>query len=229
MSEDDADFDPNAPPLFLTEVDKQVLAQTDEEYHYHTWEELKQIISENRLETLKRKPSDLRKYLAWLTRIKATYGNITNYVLQERLHWIPLPPIAELPASDQVPTFKSRNPHPFADPDDYCILKNDWPYGLENGILHLVIWLKTPISVKPDTGEITDTGRAIVEKWIDTTFVQRLMQAGHTDGGNSSREKALNKVLWFKNWTRLQSVRGLDHIHVLLRDIPEALQNEWMK
>ncbi|KAI9681941.1 MAG: hypothetical protein M1822_007019 [Bathelium mastoideum] len=223
------DFESNPPPIFLTEVDKEVLAQTDEEFHYQTWEDLKQIISENRLETLKRKPSDLRKYLVWLTRIKATYGSVTTYILQERLNWTPLPSPEDVTTSGQAPTFEFKNPHPFADPDDYCILKNDWPYGLANGIHHLVVWLKTPISVKPETGEITEAGRAIVEKWVDETFVQRLAQEGGLDRSGLSRDEALEKVLWFKNWTRLQSVRGLDHVHVLLRDIPDSLQAEWMK
>ena len=34
------------PPFPLTEVDKWVLSQTDEEYQYHDWEELRQIIGE---------------------------------------------------------------------------------------------------------------------------------------------------------------------------------------
>lgn len=34
------------PPFPLTETDKYVLSQTDEEYRYHTWEELEEIISE---------------------------------------------------------------------------------------------------------------------------------------------------------------------------------------
>ena len=178
---------------------------------------------------MKRKPSDLRKYLAWLTRIKATYGSVTAYILRERLHWTPVPLPANVTLSDQVPIFEFKNPQPFANPDDYCILKNDWPYGLAAGILHLVVWLKTPISVKPETGEISEEGREVVEKWVDKTFVQRLIKEGGTNGASLSKEAALDKILWFKNWTRLQSVRGLDHVHVLLRDIPDPLHAEWMK
>ena len=44
MSPEAENFDLNSSPIFLTEVDKQILAQTDEEFHYHSWEELKQII-----------------------------------------------------------------------------------------------------------------------------------------------------------------------------------------
>lgn len=33
-------------PFPLTDVDKWVLSQTDEEFKYHNWDELKQIIGE---------------------------------------------------------------------------------------------------------------------------------------------------------------------------------------
>lgn len=35
------------PPFPLTEVDKWVLSQTDEEFHLHDWEELREIIGED--------------------------------------------------------------------------------------------------------------------------------------------------------------------------------------
>lgn len=36
---------PEEAPFPLTEVDRWVLSQTDEEFHKHDWEELKEIIS----------------------------------------------------------------------------------------------------------------------------------------------------------------------------------------
>ena len=36
--------DPDPLPFELNDTDRQVLAQTDEEFHLQTWEELKQII-----------------------------------------------------------------------------------------------------------------------------------------------------------------------------------------
>jgi hypothetical protein len=35
---------PEEPPFPLTEVDKWVLSQTDEEFHCHDWEDLRKII-----------------------------------------------------------------------------------------------------------------------------------------------------------------------------------------
>ena len=41
------------------------------------------------------------------------------------------------------------------------------------------------------------------------------------DGGN-------DRVLWFRNWTGLQSVRGLEHVHVLVRDASRELLDLWV-
>lgn len=191
-------------PFSLTETDRQVLAQTDDEFVLHDWEDLKNIIARNDLGSLKRKPSDLVRYIKWSTEIKAQYGSVTNYVCQRRLGW-------ESP-------FTVRNPVPFADPADYKILRNDWPYGVSPGISHLVVWLQTPIPVEEEGGDMTEESRALVEEFVQRTFVTRL---------NGICPDPVERVLWFKNWTALQSVRALDHVHILVRDVPEEVLLEW--
>ncbi|PYH95276.1 hypothetical protein BO71DRAFT_398189 [Aspergillus ellipticus CBS 707.79] len=214
---------PEEPPAFnLTEVDRQVLAQTDEEFILHDWDDLKSIIARNDLGILKRKPSDLIRYLAWSKQTKLEYGTITNYICQQRLGWhIPTSTTASTGTgtvvTDSGPVFPFKNPVPFADPSDYKILRNDWPYGVSPGISHLVVWLRTPVPVKPENGDVTDESRALIEGFVQRTFGERLV--GEKDAGD--------RVLWFKNWTALQSVRSLEHIHVLLRDVPEDLLWEW--
>ncbi|KAI9841016.1 MAG: hypothetical protein M1837_001046 [Sclerophora amabilis] len=210
----DISHDPES-SIPLTAEDRKVLSQTDAEYHYHTWDDLKDIIARNNLSLLKRKPSDLRRYIRWAADIKAEYGSMTRFLCQERLKWEPLP------SRDQEALgsmFSYRNPIPFKDPSDYRILENDWPYGMTPGIKHLVVWLKTPIPVLADDGDLTPESRQGIEDFVDQTFVQRLDAAGH-DGAN--------KVVWFKNWTQLQSVRSLEHIHVLARDVPEDVLLAW--
>ena len=46
---------------------------------------------------------------------------------------------------------------------------------------------------------------------------------------DGSRVEAVmgQKVVWFKNWTALQSVPGLEHVHVLVRDVSEELIKSW--
>ena len=150
-----------------------------------------------------------------------------NYICQRRLHW-PLPdsgiPTANgaVDQAGQAGPSPFNNPRPFADADDYRILRNDWPYGLAPGISHLVVWLRTPIPVKSEEGHLTDESRALIEEFVKTKFVDRLAQdkTGRFPGPASH-------VLWFKNWVGLQSVRALEHVHILLRDVPDDILTEW--
>ncbi|KAK4544774.1 hypothetical protein LTR36_004023 [Oleoguttula mirabilis] len=206
---DEIDYD--NPPFPLTAIDREVLATRDEEYHRITWCDLKLIIATNTLEQLKRVPSDLRRYLAWSHGIKKRYGGITNYVVQERLHWI-----EDLRAPRaQGPVFEHRSDTPFADRSDYAVLVNDWPYGFDEGIVHLVAWSKTPIPVDAERGDVTSESRMLIEQFVHSYFVEPLAEGGS------------ERVLWFKNWVSLQSVRGVDHVHVLVKHAPAELLEWW--
>lgn len=59
----------------------------------------------------------------------------------------------------------------------------------------------------------------MIDAFVKRTFVERLEKEGIPD--------AEDRVQWFKNWTALQSVRALEHVHVLLRDVSEELIVEW--
>ncbi|PQE23529.1 N-acetylglucosamine-induced 1 2 protein [Rutstroemia sp. NJR-2017a BVV2] len=188
-------------PFPLTDIDRWVLSQTDEEFHLHDWEELKKIIAENNLSILKRKPSDLRRYMAWSAEVKAEYGSMMNYLLQHRLPW-------------GAPPFTYNSPIPFDDLSDFKVLLNDWPYGLTKDITHIVVWSKTPIATDETTGDVTDESRKLINDFVKRTFVDRL-------GGDRDR------VMWFKNWVALQSVRALEHVHVLVKDVTDADIEFW--
>lgn len=121
--------------------------------------------------------------------------------------------------ADSGPVLPFANPIPFADPSDYKILRNDWPYGLAPGIVHLVVWLRTPVPVKEDGGDLTEESRGLIEGFVKRVFVGRLEREGF-DG-------AEGQVLWFKNWSALQSVRSLEHVHILVRDVPDHILEEW--
>ncbi|EXJ54473.1 hypothetical protein A1O7_09813 [Cladophialophora yegresii CBS 114405] len=205
------DSDNTPSPFPLTAVDRAVLAMTDEEFHPHTWDELKQIIAEHNLSVLKRWPSDLRRYMKWSAETKAAYGSVPNFVMKERLKWVPLP------SSKSGPKFEVRNPVPFADPADYKILVNDWPYGLAPGIKHIIVWLKVRLGSEPTRGDMTPESRQQVEEFIQSKFMERVKDLPGEQ----------EKVIWFKNWTALQSVPGMEHVHVLVRDVPDEIIGEW--
>lgn len=134
----------------------------------------------------------------------------------ERLRWTPLPNAS---AEETGPVFDYHDATPFADPRDYRILPNDWPYGsFEPDITHLIVWSKSRIATDPEHGVVTPESRELIDAFVEKTFVKRLELEG---------PDASEKVLWFKNWGALQSVRGLEHIHVLVREVPDGVVEEW--
>lgn len=193
-------------PFPLTEVDKWVLSQTDEEYQCHDWEDLEKIIGENNLSVLKRKPSALRQYMKWTAETKAQYGSMTQYLLENRL-----------PKTWGAPPFAPVSQVPFDHPSDYRVLVNDWPYGMTPEITHIVVWSRTLIETDPVTGDMTPQSRQTVADFVQRLFVDNLGPGGE------------KRVLWFKNWVALQSVRALEHIHVMVRDVEKDVLDEWTK
>ena len=96
---------------------------------------------------------------------------------------------------------------------------NDWPYGLTPDVTHLIVWSKLRLPDEKPEGYLTPESTALVESFIDRTFTERLASFEDVNARDS--------VLWFRNWTGLQSVRGLEHVHVLVKDAPLALLEEW--
>ncbi|KAL8724262.1 MAG: hypothetical protein Q9166_008051 [cf. Caloplaca sp. 2 TL-2023] len=205
--------DDELPAFDLTDKDRENLARKDEDYQPHTWENLKQILAINDLESLRRWPSDLKRYLQWTKETKQAYGTITNYICQERLHWEPLPSTSP----NEGPIFHVENPIPFADPRDYKIMYNDWPYGMTPDITHVVVWMKTRFDVEPNVGDLLPRSRQLIQDFVRRTFIDRLERHGG----------AGDWIMWFRNWTGLQSVRGMDHIHILVRNVPRDIMDEW--
>jgi hypothetical protein len=171
------------------------------------------------LEQLKRLPSDLHKYLRWSFKTKKAYGSITNFVVQERLAWTP----RDVNQPVTAHSFTHHSSVPFEDRRDYAILLNDWPYGFEPGIKHILVWSRTPIAVDDTRGDVTVESKHIIEDFVERHFVCTLAKEASV-----SVDEARKRVMWFKNWVSLQSVRGVDHVHVLVKHAPEPLLEEWL-
>ncbi|PYI01427.1 hypothetical protein BO78DRAFT_17117 [Aspergillus sclerotiicarbonarius CBS 121057] len=187
-----------SPPFELSEADKESLLMKEQDFTPHTWNDIKQVIANGDLSVLKRGPTDLRNYILWTRHIRAKYGSVIHYVLSERLHWEP-PVEGRFPCVDSVP---------FANIADYRILRNDWPYGTTPDITHLVVWLRTPLAVDKD-GDPTPESRQLIASFMQKTFP---FARQRSDG-----------LLWFKNRQKWQSVRAIEHIHVLLRGVDDDL------
>jgi hypothetical protein len=145
-------------PDFLRDAndkDRGILATPDSQYQQDSWEVAKKKVEDNTIHLFQRMPSDLRRYKAFTWKLKQDYGTILNYILTERLHW----------AEPVTPRGK-----PFDYEDDLKILWNDWPYGIDPQIVHLVVWTKFDLEEDPATGGLTDESRAAIEAYVRKTF-----------------------------------------------------------
>jgi len=136
----------------------------------------------------------LRRYLQYIYDLKKSYGSVLSFVQHERLRWDTVIPSCP----------------PFVDSSDCSTLYNDWPYGIDKDIVHLVVWTKFLLEDDPKTDDLTPKARAEIEEFVERTFC--------ADGGLLKEQ-----VIWFKNWRSLKSVHALEHFHVMLYNAPEEL------
>lgn len=54
------------------------------------------------------------------------------------------------------------------------ILYNDWPYGVEEGIIHLVVWVKFELEDDPATDDLTPRARKEIDDYVKKTFCSRV-------------------------------------------------------
>ncbi|KAF2841037.1 hypothetical protein M501DRAFT_951753 [Patellaria atrata CBS 101060] len=178
---------PSCPDFLLdvSEKDRRIIGTLDEEYHRTTWEEVKELIRTNRIDLFQRLPSDLRNYRKYMHKLKQDYGSVMNFVITQRLDWV-----------DMVPIGKE-----FEKNEDIKILYNDWPYGVDPEIVHLVIWTKFELEDDPNTDDLTPKARKKIDEFVRRKFCQRVDP---------------EHVMWFKNWRSLKSVNAVEHFHVML-------------
>ncbi|KAK4116407.1 hypothetical protein N656DRAFT_774664 [Canariomyces notabilis] len=139
----------------LNEKDLGIISTPDSEFQADSWEVVRQKVAQNRLELFQRVPSELRRYMAFTWKLKQEHGSVMNFILKHRLGWsLPIVP-------------KGR---PFEHDEDVKILRNDWPYGIDKRIVHLVVWTKFALEEDPETGDLTDKARAEIDAYVRKTF-----------------------------------------------------------
>lgn len=146
----------------LSDKDMGIIGTRDEDYRVQAWDEVVDIIRTSRLADFRRWPTDLRRYRQYIWWLQNQYGSVMNFMLKERLQW----------SEPIVP----QSTKPFECEDDFKILMNDWPYGLDKRIIHLVVWTKFDLN---DTAE----AEAEIEQFVQKTFstgVKRDKVSGHS-------------------------------------------------
>jgi hypothetical protein len=155
----------------LSEKDRGILATPDADYHVQTWDEVRQVVRDNRLELFQRVPSELRRYRGYVYHLVQRYGSVARFILQERLGWDA--PVKPSRVNGGVKDDGSGD-GPFACEDDWKILYNDWPYGIDPRIVHLVVWTKFGFDEDPATGDLTPEAREEIDAFVAKMFYSRV-------------------------------------------------------
>ncbi|KAL8695908.1 MAG: hypothetical protein Q9224_003085 [Gallowayella concinna] len=151
--------------LDLSDRDRELVDRFDRDYHRLSWAQVKKCIEDNQLDRFVRVPSDHRKYLEYNAQLKKEHGSVMNFVIKERLCWPDLNPKDTAPFTD--PATEARA-------GDIKILYNDWPYGIDERIVHLVVWTKFSLPDDPSTQELTKEMRREIDEYVDKTFCQAI-------------------------------------------------------
>ncbi|KAL5614685.1 hypothetical protein BROUX41_004781 [Berkeleyomyces rouxiae] len=165
----------------------------DASYAPLSWERCKKIVAANDLEAFRRSPLALRRYRQAMYRLATEHGSVAAFLANTRIGW------------GQGP-LHPRGQVPFEEPDDYKIVYNDWPYGIDTRIVHLVVWTKFPLCEDPETGRLTEVAAKQIDEFVGRTFCT------HVPAKN---------VIWFKNWSAIKSVQALEHLHIMMFE-PDA-------
>ncbi|QDS69941.1 hypothetical protein FKW77_001970 [Venturia effusa] len=181
--------------LHVSKKDKDIIGSWDSDYDRLRWVEVKEIIAANRIDTFQRVPSDLLRYRQYIHTLEKIHGSVLKYIQNDLLKW---------------PTIEPQGP-PFTCPMDLKILYNDWPYGLDERIVHLVVWTKFELEEEAKTGDLTTAARTAIQHYVDDTFGSRM------DDGD---------VAWFKNWKSIKSIQAVEHFHVMLFDPDKNFVNQ---
>lgn len=189
-------------PPFLENLcakDLHNVSTPDDLFQTLTWPQVQAIITSNHLEAFQRIPSQLRRYLEYVHNLRKAHGSVMTFILRERVRW---------------PETITPEGKPFEKESDIKILWNDWPYGIDERIVHLVVWTKFELQDDPKTGHLTDKARAQIAEFVEEKFERRV---------------GAKNVIWFKNWASLKSVRAVEHFHVMLFDPDPAFIKEITK
>ncbi|PQE20960.1 N-acetylglucosamine-induced 1 protein [Rutstroemia sp. NJR-2017a BBW] len=182
------------PPYLLNQPAKniRILSTHPSQHPDMSWAQLSDVIKRGALAELNRRPLDLYYYKKCAWELGKRWGGVAEYVVGGKLGWV-----------EGVGGEKENVGRPFEREEDYRVLRNDFPYALERGIVHLVVWTKFVFEEDAETGELTEEIREVVEVWVGRMFRERC---------------GTENVMWFVNPPALKSIKSVEHFHIMLRN-----------
>lgn len=160
------------------------------------------IVHSNQLELLARSLEMTRRYIAFKQYLRGKNTTILQHILENELKWTD----SDLIEDSLVAVMQ---------PQHLKVIYNLFPYHFSHDVLHLCVWSKVRIYADENSpeGDISAETRQVISRYVNDQFTVPL-------------ELDAEDVCWFKNWTSLQSVKAISHIHVLLRGVLRQVVNE---
>ncbi|KAF1814684.1 hypothetical protein P152DRAFT_368553, partial [Eremomyces bilateralis CBS 781.70] len=87
---------------------------------------------------------------------KRSTRSVAEFIRKKRLGW--------------SPEDFDLNLTPFRRPEDVKVLLNDWPYLIDEKIVHLVVWTKFALPDDTDTGLLTEKPKGDIEDYMNSPF-----------------------------------------------------------
>lgn len=173
-----------------------------------SWPEVQDIVAANVLEAFARSKPANDKYLAFKKHLRMQGTTVFRYLLTHTLKWRLEEEVKDLKDSEITVT-ESGSPL-FSNASDLKVVMNDFPYYFRDDVAHLCVWTKRPILADPESprGDISAETRALIERYVRKTFVEAL---------GIPRDR----LVWFRNWDAIQSVREISHIHVVVKGMTQ--------
>lgn len=184
----------------------------------YTWQEVKDIVRENKLEKFARSLHQTDNYHKFKKQLQMSHTTIFKHLLANELKWYEAKDNGDMEWDDVIRNAVPDNQivvYPgsyklFTNRDDLKIVPNHFPYYFEDDVVHLCVWSK--LRIEPDQaspiGDISPATREVIEKYVSKTFVKAM---------GIAREN----ILWFKNWEALQSVKSISHLHVIVKGMTQ--------
>ena len=170
-----------------------------------TWSQITHLVKTYQLERLGRSQSQLKSYHDFKEQMAQQGICLTTNLLVNTMHWLPADTDIRLPAEEAVQRVTYKDARLFAAAEDVYISINEFPYYIQERTLHLLVWVRSPMPPDPasDIGDIDSTTKETIERYVMATFVRK---AG----------VPRDHLVWWKNYTKIQSIKAIPHVHVLI-------------
>ncbi|KAH3762525.1 hypothetical protein Pelo_5637 [Pelomyxa schiedti] len=158
-----------------------------------SWDRLSEIVGAGKTELLGREPAAQTQYVESMRGLKGTWKSVDDFILVKHFGWTQRNAASTYPSPNcgaaTAPTavWEAHRPPEYDESTFVRLSDNDYPYWVEDGIRHHVLW----------------SGRHLSEVEVDAEL-GRALGPGHD-------------VMWFENKGDRKSIKRLHHVQVFSR------------